>query len=80
MALVSVIDSGKGIPEEDKEKVFDAFFQVDKSNIREDSGTGLGLFISKQIIELHGGEMSLTSDLGKGTIVRFTVPLASKYQ
>lgn len=79
MALVSVMDSGKGIPEEDKEKVFDAFFQVDKSNIREDSGTGLGLFISKQIIELHGGEMSLSSDLGKGTIVRFSVPLAPMY-
>ena len=75
MAIVRVIDTGKGIPEEDKDNVFDAFFQVDKSNNREDSGTGLGLFISKQIIELHGGEMSLTSELGKGTTVFFTIPL-----
>jgi signal transduction histidine kinase len=78
MAYVYVKDTGKGIPEEDLEKVFDAFFQVDKSNDREDYGTGLGLSISKQLIELHGGEMSLTSELGKGTTVYFSVPLATK--
>jgi len=58
--------------------VFDAFFQVDKSNDREDYGTGLGLSISKQLIELHGGEMALTSELGKGTTVYFSVPLVVK--
>jgi signal transduction histidine kinase len=77
MASVIVSDTGKGIPEEDLGKVFEAFFQVDKSNIREDSGTGLGLSISKQLIERHGGEMSITSELGKGTTVIFTIPLAS---
>ena len=78
MAYVYVKDTGKGIPEEDLEKVFDAFFQVDKSNDREDYGTGLGLSISKQLIELHGGEMALTSELGKGTTVYFSVPLVIK--
>jgi signal transduction histidine kinase len=78
MAYVYVKDTGKGIPEEDLERVFDAFFQVDKSNDREDYGTGLGLSISKQLIELHGGEMALTSELGKGTTVYFSVPLVIK--
>lgn len=75
MACVFVKDTGKGIPEEDIEKVFEAFFQVDKSNNREDYGTGLGLYISKQLIELHGGEMSISSELGSGTTVYFSVPL-----
>jgi signal transduction histidine kinase len=76
MARVSVQDTGKGIPEDALEKVFDAFYQVDKSNNREDSGTGLGLSISKQLIELHGGEMKISSILNKGTTVFFTVPNA----
>jgi signal transduction histidine kinase len=74
-ACVFVKDTGKGIPEEDIEKVFDAFFQVDKSNNREDYGTGLGLSISKQLIELQGGKMAISSELGKGTTVYFSVPL-----
>jgi len=75
MACVFVKDTGKGIPEEDIDKVFEAFFQVDKSTDREDYGTGLGLSISKQLIELQGGEMSISSELGKGTTVYFSVPL-----
>ena len=77
MACVFVKDSGKGISEEDIDKVFDAFFQADKSNSREDYGTGLGLSISKQLIELHGGEMSISSEPGKGTTVYFSVPLSA---
>jgi signal transduction histidine kinase len=76
MATVIVRDTGIGIPEEDLDKVFEAFFQVDKSSSREDFGTGLGLAISKQLIELHGGQMSITSKLGKGTSVFFSLPLA----
>ncbi len=77
MARVTVSDTGKGIPAEDIDKVFEAFFQVDRTNTREDSGTGLGLSISKQLIERHGGEMSIESELGKGTTVHFSVPLAA---
>jgi signal transduction histidine kinase len=76
MASVSVTDTGKGIPKEDLEKVFEAFFQIDKSNNRDDYGTGLGLSISKQLIELQGGEMWIESELGKGTTVFFSVPLS----
>jgi len=76
MAKVVVRDTGKGIPQADLEKVFDAFYQVDKANNRDDSGTGLGLYISKQLIELHGGEMQLSSILGKGTTITFTIPIS----
>lgn len=76
MAKVVVLDTGKGIPQTDLEKVFDAFYQVDKANNREDSGTGLGLYISKQLIELHNGEMLISSNLGKGTTITFTIPLS----
>lgn len=76
MACVTVQDTGKGIPGEDLNKVFDAFFQVDKSNNREDYGTGLGLSISKQLIELLGGEISISSEPGNGTAVQFCLPLS----
>jgi signal transduction histidine kinase len=76
MACVTVQDTGKGIPNEDLNKVFDAFFQVDKSNNREDYGTGLGLSISKQLIELLGGEISISSEPGNGTAVQFCLPLS----
>jgi signal transduction histidine kinase len=76
MARVVVQDTGKGIPQEALGKLFEAFYQVDKSSNREDTGTGLGLTISKQLIELHGGELLISSLPGKGTTVTFTVPLA----
>jgi signal transduction histidine kinase len=76
MAKIDVKDNGKGIPKEDLEKVFEVFYQVDKASNREDSGTGLGLSISKQLVELHGGEMSIKSVVGQGTTVSFTLPLA----
>jgi signal transduction histidine kinase len=75
-AVVSVKDTGIGIPPEDIERVFEAFYQVDKTSNREDSGTGLGLSISKQLIELHGGSMRIQSVLGTGTTVIFTLPLS----
>ncbi|MPM40582.1 Sensor histidine kinase RcsC [bioreactor metagenome] len=76
MACVTVQDTGKGIPKDDLNKVFEAFFQVDKSNNREDYGTGLGLSISKQLIELLGGEISISSEPGHGTAVQFCLPLS----
>lgn len=55
MARVDVRDSGKGIPADALDKVFEAFYQVDKNSNREDSGTGLGLAICKELVNLHGG-------------------------
>jgi signal transduction histidine kinase len=76
MAYVNIEDTGKGISESELEKVFEAFYQVDKSSNPEGSGTGLGLSISKQLVELHGGEIKISSKVGKGTIVNFSLPMA----
>lgn len=75
MAYVSVEDTGKGIPEYALDKIFEAFFQVDKSSSPEESGTGLGLSISKMLVEQNGGEIRISSMVGEGTTISFTLPL-----
>ncbi|MGE0526429.1 MAG: ATP-binding protein [Bdellovibrionales bacterium] len=74
--IFEVRDNGPGISAEDRERIFEKFFrgQAHQSQIK---GTGLGLFLVKYFIELHGGEVFLESDLGKGTRVGFTLPLQS---
>ncbi|MCX7723673.1 MAG: ATP-binding protein [Thermodesulfovibrio sp.] len=76
--LVSVQDTGIGIPEEEKEKIFEKFKQVGDLIKGKPKGTGLGLAISKQIIEAHGGKIWVESKLGKGSIFYFTIPLKRK--
>jgi signal transduction histidine kinase len=72
--IFTVKDSGPGIPSKDREHIFEKFFrgQAEQSQVK---GTGLGLFLVKYFVELHGGEVFLESDLGKGTRVGFTLPL-----
>ncbi len=74
---VTVADTGIGIPEEKFEDVFKSFEQVDSSVSREFGGTGVGLSITKQLVELHGGRIWLESKLGEGSRFSFTLPLAS---
>lgn len=69
----TVADTGVGIPREDVPRVFDRFYRVDKGRSRRLGGTGLGLAIARQIVEQHGGEISLESEVGRGTTVRFTL-------
>lgn len=73
--LVYVIDTGKGIPQKDIEKVTESFYMVDKSRKYEGGSAGLGLSICKKILELHHGRLEIESEEGKGTtmIVRFEV-------
>lgn len=71
--FVSVKDSGQGIREEDLQKLFGAFEQVDTKRNRKKEGTGLGLSISKQLVELMGGSIGVTSEYGKGSEFYFTV-------
>ena len=73
---VSVSDTGIGIEEEKFESIFNSFEQGDGSTIREYGGTGLGLSVTKQLVELHGGQINLESEIGKGSVFSFTMPLS----
>ena len=72
--LISVSDTGPGIVPEDQEKLFEPFQQLDSSIRRRHGGSGLGLCISKHLVEMHGGNMWLESGIGKGTTFYFTLP------
>lgn len=76
MIEVEVADTGIGIPKEKFDTLFRSFEQVDASTAREYGGTGLGLAITKNLIELHGGEIRLESEVGKGTKFTFTLPIS----
>ena len=76
---VVVWDTGVGIASENMEKIFEGFFRVDTPYSRVTEGTGLGLPLSKKLVELHGGKLSVESaGLDKGTSVRFTLPIVSE--
>lgn len=72
---IDVADTGLGISEEDQEKLFTRFFRADDSAVRKQAGTGLGLNITKSLVEMHGGEIWMTSTFNEGTTASFTLPL-----
>ena len=72
---LSVIDTGFGIAPEDQKKIFEEFQQVDNTSTRKKGGTGLGLSISRKIVELHGGAITVESEIGKGSTFKVTVPI-----
>jgi len=71
---IFVQDDGPGIPPEAIERVFERFYRVDKARSRDQGGTGLGLSIVKHIVQAHGGEVWVKSELGKGATFFFTLP------
>jgi signal transduction histidine kinase/DNA-binding response OmpR family regulator len=77
---IAVIDTGIGIPVEEQARVFEEFQQVQDSLSRSYQGTGLGLPISKRLVEMHGGRMWLESTPGVGSTFSFTIPVASPAQ
>ena len=72
---VFVRDSGLGIPEESLEKVFERYSRLESGATRYIQGTGLGLPIARQIIEMHGGHAWVESTVGEGSVFQFTLPL-----
>ena len=72
---VDIADTGVGIPAEDVPYVFDRFFKADKARTRSKGGTGLGLAIAKNIVEVHEGNISVTSVQGEGTTFTFYLPI-----
>ena len=72
---VEVKDTGAGIPETEYTRIFEEFHQVDSSNTKKKGGTGLGLAISRRIVKLHGGTISVESEVGKGSIFRVELPV-----
>lgn len=72
--VFEVSDHGRGIPAGKLESIFERFLQVDASDSRDKGGSGLGLAISRSIVRQHGGEISVTSEVGAGSTFRFTLP------
>jgi signal transduction histidine kinase len=66
-----VVDEGTGIPDEEKERVFERFYRIGSEQVRTTKGTGLGLYICKKIVQSHGGTITVRDNAPKGT--NFTV-------
>jgi len=77
---VSVTDTGPGIPEHERARIFEQFHQVDSSLTKAKGGTGLGLAIAKQIVEMHGGRIWVESALGKGSTLQMELPTRAEFQ
>ena len=77
---IEVADTGIGIPAEDVERIFSSFYQAKNKLNEQSTGLGLGLTISKQLVELSGGEMGVSSTPGEGAIFKFSIPVATQEQ
>jgi signal transduction histidine kinase len=75
-AVLSVSDTGLGIPQRDLPRIFERFYRVDRARSRETGGTGLGLAIVKHVAENHGGEVTVTSELAAGSTFEVRLPVA----
>ncbi|MDT7603021.1 MAG: hypothetical protein QOF61_1018 [Acidobacteriota bacterium] len=76
MIRVAVSDTGVGVPPQDLARLFDKYEQAGTRAPRRETGTGLGLYITRQLVELHGGKISVESMVGKGSTFSFTIPIA----
>ena len=72
---IYISDNGIGIPEEDIDHIFERFYRVDKGRSRQQGGTGLGLSISQDIVTAHGGTISASSEINRGSTFRISLPV-----
>ena len=77
---IKISDTGHGIPPEHIDFIFDRFYLVDESNNQNHEGTGIGLALAKELVELHGGEIQVVSELNKGTTFTVLLPVGSANQ
>jgi signal transduction histidine kinase/ligand-binding sensor domain-containing protein/DNA-binding response OmpR family regulator len=77
--VISISDTGIGIPADKVDRVFDRFYQVDDSHTRAQEGTGIGLSLTKELVELHKGTIEVESQEGRGTTVSMKFPLGTKH-
>src|SRR5205085_1626533 len=75
VALVSISDEGIGIPKDQQEHLFDRYFRASNNSPQSYGGLGLGLYISRDIVEKHGGHIWVESEVGKGSTFRIALPL-----
>ena len=74
VAEIAVSDTGPGIAPENQERIFEEFRQLESTDSAKHEGTGLGLALAKRMVELHGGKISIQSEVGKGSVFTFTLP------
>ena len=74
---IAVTDTGIGISPDDLPRVFDRFWRADPSRNPETGSSGIGLAVTKRLVELQGGKIEVTSQLGQGSTFRFSLPLAN---
>jgi PAS domain S-box-containing protein len=79
-AMVSVADEGIGVPAEEQSRLFQRFFRARNAAAQHFGGLGIGLYVSHQIVERHGGRFAVSSESGKGAIFTFTLPVADAVQ
>ena len=75
MCVISVTDEGEGIPADEQERIFERFYRVDEGPTRATGGVGLGLYITKQLVESMSGRLWVSSRAGEGSTFSFSLPL-----
>ena len=77
LVIVTVRDQGIGMSESELRQMFQPFFRSERKEVRSETGTGLGLHISRELIKAHGGDITIKSELGVGTTIKFTLPVGA---